>query len=176
MLKICVIANKRDLKENYSKFIDSCDKVVRINKMDNLSSGLTGTKTDIVFTVTGRDYFRYTRKFRNVDTLRKAKVIFCPQDEYIVRQYVSRECIKDWEILKGDSETERWMTTSKAVHYLINAYPNKNIYFLGDIERRKRTTSVWHNKPHKEDIFFDRLINKGILIPILGNHDFINNE
>lgn len=78
MLKICVIANKQDLKENYSKFIDSCDKVVRINKMDNLSSGLTGTKTDIVFTVTGRDYFRYTRKFRNVDTLRKAKVIFLP--------------------------------------------------------------------------------------------------
>lgn len=173
-MKICVVTNKRDLKENYSNFVDSCDKVVRINKMDNLSSGLTGTKTDIVFTVTCSDYFRYTRKFRNVDVLRKAEVFFTPQNDYIIKQYVERECIKNYHILENNPEIDKWTTSSRAVYHITNTYPNEIIYFLGDIERKKRTTSIWHNNPHKENIFFDVLIKQGVLIPILGDCNFIN--
>lgn len=175
MLKICIVANKRDLKENYSNFVDSCDIVVRINKMDNLHSGLAGTKTDIVFTTTCGDYFKYSRKFRNVDVLRKAEVFFTPQKDYIIKQYVNRECIKNYHILKPDSKTERWTTTSKAVRFFAEKFPNEHIYFLGDVGRRKRTPgTMWHNKPGAENVFFDILIKQGVLVPILGNPDFIN--
>lgn len=174
-MKICLISNKPDLKENYSDFIDSCDKVVRINKMDNLHSGLTGAKTDIVFTVTCRDYFRYSRKFRNVDVLRKAEVFFTPQTEFVIKQYVARECIKNWHILKSDPRTDRWTTTSTALYHLTILYPDEKIYFLGDTQRMKRSPGIlYHNKPKIEEAFFSDLIEKKILIPILGNHDYMN--
>lgn len=46
--RICIVSNKRNLKRNYSAFVDSCDKIMRVNKMDNLNSGLAGTRTDIL--------------------------------------------------------------------------------------------------------------------------------
>lgn len=45
--KIAVISNKTDFKRNYSKTINECDLVVRVNKMDGLYTGATGNKVDM---------------------------------------------------------------------------------------------------------------------------------
>lgn len=170
-MNIALVSNKHHLTRQYTPFVDSCDKVMRINKMDNLDTGLTGTRTDMALVSLHQGYFNFSRLNRHADLLHVIpELYFFPDAPWMTTNYTSSEGIKQWENLP------RWMhvrvrklTACGAGIFLVrHLYPDATIYFLGDVNAWQRTPSFGGGHScHAENAMITLLQKQGILVPIL---------
>ncbi|MFR9534912.1 MAG: hypothetical protein SNG49_08745 [Rikenellaceae bacterium] len=173
--KVCIISNVKQLQADYSDFVDSCDKVIRVSKMCNLDSDLTGRKTDVALVACWDDYMRYSREERHVNELKKVpRLIFLPSFKHCVDKFVQDEDIRAWEYLsqKIERATYRYSTVSKAIALAESLYPNAQLYFIGDLDVALRTGSTSSHVESGDDQYLKRLIDEGKLIhlsPAGGN-------
>lgn len=166
-MRIAVVSNKQNLKINYSNTIDSCDKVIRVNKMDNLDSGLSGERTDIAVVSTSGNYFSYSPQQRHVDVLKKCEHVYFlggPNENYAKQIGLKNYSVFDHDL---DYSSVRWTAVVKAVILATYLFPEAEILFLGDWKRVERCTSEWHNRARAEDFYFEVLREKGKLIPLI---------
>lgn len=173
-MKICLISNKIHLDDNYSKFVNSCDKVVRVNKMENFNSGLTGGRVDVCYLNPCKKYFRWGDEYTNRHLLKYAEMIFVGGTRWNINQFCSRYGIKQWRWLEAEKVDIKWTTFSIALKDLSIHYPKSTIYFLGDEKRVDRCPLGWHNNADEEDEFFNKLVQQNRLVPILGQKKYIN--
>lgn len=171
---VCICSNKCDMKRDYSEFIDSCDVVVRINKFNNLQTGLVGTKIDLVIIGAYSEYFTYSSKRRNTDKLFEAKELYCLYNDvnYMLKwleieprlrgriQGLPKEFPK--ESLEG-----KFTTTSLGIKLALQKFPDAQIYFFGDLDYKVRTNGDRYHQNSKENEFMSELIDSGKVIHIL---------
>ncbi len=169
-LRLCLIANKTDLKRDYSDFIDSCDIVMRINKMDNLASGLAGSKTDIALISCCTEYLNHTRKKRNADLLTSIPILYFNDEEpERTPGFAFSEKLEHGNLIPPDISlcTPAFTTLSKGLLLADYLYPGAIIHFLGDSNMAKRTPGSRKHHPGPENAFMQTMIATGRVVPIL---------
>ncbi len=176
-MNVCIISNKQNLEHNYSRFIDSCEKVMRISKMDNLDSGQAGTKTDIAFVSVCSAYFWHSRQKRHVDVLKTVpEIYFNNEDWNRTLQFVKNEQIENWQFIPKEisAMTCNFTTVGKAIPLASSLYPDAQLYYLGDVKAAIRAPgSPKHGPFHKKETdMITSLINSGRLIDITNDPRF----
>lgn len=167
--KVCIVSNKCDLKRNYSEFVDSCDVVMRISKMDNLDTGLTGKRTDVALVSCFHRYFEFSREARHVDELKSVpEVYFLNEYKKESRAFVAKEGLTGWRFMPGPVSlaTPYFTTLSKGVALADHLFPDALLYFLGDCEGELRAPPGTHPFA-RENLFIRDLIARGRLVPML---------
>lgn len=171
--KVCVISNRPYFTRDYSDFIDSCDVVIRVNKMCNLYTQLTGSKTDVAIVDCWKVYMQYSREQRNTDVLHKIPhVLFFASNAGTGRleQYLQEEKFTNWSFFPPalEQRTPYFTAVTKAITFAEWLYPEATIYFLGDpyVRIRTRTTRGYHTQSGDDD-YQKELIDSGKMILIM---------
>lgn len=168
--RICIISNKRDLKRNYSTFVDSCDKIIRVSKMDNLDSGLTGTRTDIAVVSCFPGYAAFSPAARHMDALRKVPEIYFNNEELgYSNEFACREKLANWKFMPGavHRSTPNFTTLSKALCLADYLFPNDHLYYLGDIRMELRAPGSPKHHAGPENAYLQALMDSGRMTAIL---------
>lgn len=136
--KIAVVANG-PVYRNYSEFIDSCDLVVRVNKMEEMSSGKLGTKTDVLVASlygSGYPYFsEHPEKLREIPM-----VYYNPENRSVTERFCERHHLPARFIPPNvDRNTKGFTTLAKAAVLAHTLYPEDLIFFIGDRDVGVRT-------------------------------------
>lgn len=171
-MNICIVSNKRDFEQDYSAFVDSCDVVIRISKMDNIDSGCTGSKTDMVLVSVWDGYLNHSREDRHMDLLKKVETIYFNNEEIKAsEEFAEEEGLTNCSFMPQQVHDDTWCftTTGKAIYLARHLFPDAQLYYLGDIDSMVRTgNSPKHKKSYeKEDGFIRGLVSEGVLIPLL---------
>ena len=172
--RICLVSNKKNLQRNYSEFVDSCDLVMRINKMENLHSGLAGTRTDMALISCCGAYMAFPREKRNTDILPSIPMLyFNDEDPNRTQAYAYTENLAHWRTIPPDVSrcTHNFTTLSKGILLAYHLYPNASIYYLGDCDMNHRVSRIGKHQPEPENAFIQSMISSGCLIPILEDSD-----
>lgn len=168
--RICVVSNKRDLTRNYSAFVDSCDKVIRVSKMDNLDSGLAGVKTDIVLISCFAAYLAFSPEERHVELLRRVPEIYFNNEELgYSNEFACQEGLENWKFMPGavHRSTGNFTTLSKALCLADYLFPQAQLYYLGDTDMALRAAGSSKHHAPRENAYMQSLIDSGRVIPIL---------
>lgn len=140
---VCVVSNKHDYTSSYSTFVDSCDIVIRVNKMESQGTCLTGTKTDIVMVAVNDIYYSYTAEARKVDLLKKVPAIVLGRFSNGLIDKFKEEVGSD-NVCKYPpfiwSKAVRMSSFGQAVVLALSVFPDAKVYFLGDVDCQKRTS------------------------------------
>ncbi|MFI3244277.1 MAG: hypothetical protein R3Y56_08500 [Akkermansia sp.] len=172
--RVCIISNKEDIDRDYSAFVDSCDIVVRVNKMGNLSSGLTGSKTDLAVVSCWRHYMSFSREDRHLEHLKQVPAIaFLTDDTPLTRRFVEAESLERWCYIAPsvDAATQRFSTLTKAIALADYYYPDSQLYYLGDLEVALRTNNSVKHTRSGDNAYLKRLIKQKRLIPIMQEEE-----
>lgn len=168
--RVVIISNRHAFTRDYSVFVDHCDVVIRVNKMENLDDGLTGKKTDVAVVAACQPYLSYTRAQRKVDVLKQVPLIFLHPDPYeSLDKFCSEEDINngitipyDWQIA-----TPYYTTLGKAIYIAEHTFPTAKLFFLGDTSMALRTCNINYHRHSTEQQYINTLISSGKLISIL---------
>lgn len=131
-MNICIVSNKQDIKENYSDFVDSCHKVIRINKMENLNGGKSGTKTDIAVISVIQLYLAYPPAERHLSELHDVSEIYFPYSPGSqAKQFAETEKFANWKFLPREVEEKTFLftTAAKAICLAVYLFPTSRIFF-----------------------------------------------
>jgi hypothetical protein len=182
-MKIVIVSNKKDLKRNYSDFIDSCDLVFRSGKLDNIESGLTGTRTDLALLPVHSRYLAFDEKQRHIEYIRNnvPHLMFFNEDRWEdnILPFLKREGLENKKISFFPNQMVRkhagqfFTTTIVLLTYTIELYPGHDIFFLGDLSTLTRTTLPDGTTPvpkatiDHEMFFVKQMLQSGKFVPIL---------
>ena len=187
--KIVVISNKKNLKRNYSKFIESCDVVCRSGKLDNIESGLTGSRIDIALIPVHQRQAAFSRAEQHLDILKERCRHICffeePSVIQSVRKFIEDEKLREIPGMNVEFIPSEFIkkyaghfftTTIVLSTWMIENNPDAEVYFLGDLGTFTRTilpngcSAVPEKLIMKETKFVRDLISKGKIIPILEDN------
>ncbi len=180
-MNIAIISNIRNLEHNYSPFIDSCDKILRINKMENVESGLSGNRTDILLVSVWYGYLWYSRKARKMDILKTVPEIYFNNEQIKAgTAFAEKEELQNWKFMPKEvhDSTWRFTTLGKGIRLMDFLYPDATLYYLGDMDSKVRTPRDQKHASvrNRENGYMESLIQEGRLAPILGNPLYFDNE
>lgn len=169
--KCAIVTNKCNHIKNYSDFIDSCDAVIRINKMDNLATRLVGSKTTDVLVASFWYYRKFSPEARKMQILRdeSVQVWFIPEKNNTAEEYANEENIKNWKWMSEKAYIKEidCTTAGLAVSLARDIYPDYDIYFIGDIDPKVRAPGSLKHPYEKEYNYIKHEISLGHLIPVL---------
>ena len=171
-MKIVIVSNKPDLEEDYSDFVDSCDIVVRINKLDSITYGKTGTKTDIIFLAVWYEFYENQVAFKHINYM-KNSIIYMTAEEKL-KHYIDlfKNKINPIQpVFIYDYITSS--TINHALYIIHKLYSGEKIYYIGDKSTYTRVGNGHKNTWFDSDYYFNRLEKEGILIPIINNDNYM---
>lgn len=170
-IKVCIVSNRLEFKYNYSKFIDSCDQVIRVSKMCNLDTGLTGTRTDIAVVNVNGIYLMYSKKRRHIkQLLNTPKIFLFSWGKRHISRFIKEINLKKFYPYPNNYFVNlRQLTTfAYAVVLAKLAFPEAKLYCLADTDLNKRTRVRLHRGPQSQDgPFIDYMISSNQLTNIL---------
>lgn len=176
--KLVVVSNKCNHERDYSRFIDSCDKVIRCNRMDSLDTGLVGTKTTDVLVASYWYYESFNESARKIDVLRRddVQVWFIPEPNATGPEYAEREKIKNWKYLSFQNyiQVGDFTTFGMAIGLAITSYPEYDIYVIGDLEPMIRAPGSTKHPYSKEQEFIKTAIQTRQVRPVLELEEQFN--
>lgn len=168
--RICVVSNRPWFARNYSDFVDSCDLVIRISKMENLGSGLSGARTDMAVVSCWNEYMTFSAEARKVDVLRQLpSVYFEPYDIPLTLRFCRTEHLRNWAFIPTEPNTRshHFSTFGKAVVLANWLYPHAHIFCLGDASVALRTHNCFKHIHSAEMSVMADFHREGILTWIL---------
>lgn len=163
-LKVCVVTNAHKSIKDYSELVDSMDVVIRINRMENLDKGFSGTKTDMCLVTVGELYESYGIKNIHLDVLKEAPIKFfsCIRAEE-AHNFAEKYDIQDYHFTPGDMYTwgKFWTTAGYAAQLALRLFPDCELYFLGTVSAAKRTAGQREHTFSGETQWLRQLIDEG---------------
>ena len=133
-MKVCVVANAPTSIKDYSAIVDSMDVVCRINSMENLDKGFSGTKTDMAVVTVGDLYESYGDEYTHLEVLKSLPIKFfsCIRAEE-AHNYAEKKGITDYHFTPGDMYIwgKFWTTAGYALQLCLRLWPDCELYFLG---------------------------------------------
>ena len=166
-MQILLVTNKRDHTSDHSLLVDSFDLVARVNGLESLDSGATGTRTDLAIVMPGFAYFRRPHEDLHFPALRAARrVIFSrvPSPTLGPAAAARLAGLSRWS-LTGPllaAECAGLTTVHEALLLLIRAFPTARLYALGDRATLTRAPAH-HRTADKEDSLLQRLLDSSLL-------------
>lgn len=139
---VCVVSNKHDYDVSYSTFVDSCDVVIRVNKMESQGTCLTGSKTDIAVIAVNDIYYSYTDEERKVDVLKKTPLVVLGRSNDALtakfKEELATEAVCDYPAFMW-KKAFHMTTFAQAVVLALSVFPDAKVYFLCDLDCYKRS-------------------------------------
>jgi hypothetical protein len=169
-MNVCIIGNKEILDEDYSSQVASADIVVRISKMCNYDSGLTGSCTDILYLEPNWNWPWYSEKRRHTHLFKDIPVIRIRESWWVrtgchLRDsgYVEKDQV---EIIPKSVESifPGFTTFALAVADMNRRHPRAHINLVAaDVgDARLEFLRLFH--PHSQEVqYIEDLAEKGIL-------------
>lgn len=167
---VAVVSNKPVFNKNYSEFIDSCDAVVRISKMDNLTSGTAGSFTDVVLVANSVAYSMHGCVRWNLDALRKTPLVWLLYDqedkkdlnaEWMQRVHANGGVFLFTDIANSSQYETTW---AMGIKQAFQNWSRCHVYAVGTLDVKLRTGSGWcWHKFSKENDWMGKLITAGKL-------------
>ena len=170
---ICVVSNKLDMKRNYSKFIDSCDFVVRSGKACNINTGLTGSKLDCMVLSIPKRYWEFSEERRHIKEIKERAKLILFLGGYIKYQdmfYTKYNLKQPFGQIPGLplKDYSHYTSTIATVCYFRAICPFSKIYFFGDLTSDVRTKdSYTPNHKGEDDYIIQDLIDRKLVTHIL---------
>lgn len=139
--RVVVISNKHDYKRNYSEFIDSCDVVVRVNKMNALPTGVVGRRCDMCVSASWLRTLLHTPEERRDSVLQQLPRVYYltdPLDDYGWREH--RRIVGSRYALAAEypfymlSKTITWTSFARAAWLVRHMFPAAELYVLCDYD------------------------------------------
>lgn len=163
---VAIVTNKDRFNRNYSKFIDSCDVVIRLNKLENVDTGTAGSITDIAIVRNSGAYFKYSEANRHLHKLRDIPLVWlCHSDKGELNEELLRKTALNGGVLMYTAVTEKnakYTTYAAAVQYALQSWSRCHIYGVGTFAIETRTTDGWcFHKESKENLMLEDLIKAG---------------
>lgn len=163
-LKVCVVTNAHKSVKDYSEQVDNMDVVIRINRMENLDKGFSGTKTDMCVVTVGDLYESYGVKNIHLDVLKEAPIKFfsCIRAEE-AHNFAEKHNITDYHFTPGDMYIwgKFWTTAGYATQLALRLFPDCELYFLGTISAAKRTAGQREHSFSGETQWLQQLLAEG---------------
>lgn len=163
-LKVCVVTNAHKSIKDYSELVDSMDVVIRINSMENLDRGFSGTKTDMCLVTVGALYESYGDAVTHLEVLKKAPIKFfsCIRAEE-ANIYAKKKGITDYHFTPGDMYIwgKFWTTAGYALQLALRLFPDCELYFLGTVSAAKRTAGQKEHSHSGETQWIQQMIDEG---------------
>lgn len=169
MPKIVIISNIPDLDKNLSDFVDSCDIIMRINKMENIKTKKTGTKTTHALIDICPAYLSFTKEERQHDLLARIPNLYVTAlQEELTYDFLRKENLPNAECLSHEfnQKTQDFTTFGKAVSLLHNLYPKEIIHVIGSLSTKTRTDNRQDHVQSKEDSYIANLLYQNVLYPL----------
>lgn len=167
--RVCIVSNRPYFERDYSAFIDSCDVVIRVSKMGNLDTGLTGCKTDMAVVSCWQHYMTYSRAERHVEELCQVPYIyFVPWQKELTRQFACSEGIQGWAFLPPATERKsiQFTTFAKAVVLGEWLFPEAELFCLADMDVSLRCHAANHINSG-DNAYLASLVSSGRMTCIL---------
>ena len=168
--RVCIVSNRHAFLRDYSSFVDGCDVVIRISKMENLDDGLTGQKTDMAVVACWGGYLAYSRAQRHVEALKNVPMVFFdPETIELTRRFCEQEGITRWAFIPEAEQTSSWhfSTFGKAVLLADRLFPDAELFSLADLDVSVRTSNSPKHTYSGEQAYVDSLVKSGRLKSIL---------
>ncbi len=168
--RVCVVSNRPYFERDYSAFIDSCDVVIRVSKMGNLDTGLSGSKTDMAVVACWQGYMNFSRAARHVDALLQASmVLFDSETAALTQRFCESENIRPWAFLPPEVERRsfRFSTFGKAVVLADWLFPEAELFCLADMDVAVRTANSPKHTRSGDNAYLASLVRSGKLTCIL---------
>lgn len=171
--KVCIVSNRPWFSQDYSSFIDSCDEVIRCNRMCNLDTGRTGSKTTMALVAACVAHSRYSPQEQRVDVLRKLdRVYFVPNPtpgQELSEQFCKKNNIPSRLFVPAEVWESHfaYSTFALAIALAEHLFPDAQLYCLGDLHALDRVPewADYHQK-NGEDAYIQRMLREGRLICI----------
>jgi hypothetical protein len=161
------------MKRNYSKFIDSCDFVVRSGKACNINTGLAGSKLDCMVLSLPRRYWDFSEERRHIKEIKERAKLILFLGGYIKYQdlfYTKHNLFQPFGQIPSLPlpKYSHYTSTIAATCFFTAICPNSKIYFFGDLTAAERTKdSPTPNHTDEDDYIIKDLIERGKVIHIL---------
>lgn len=168
--RVCVVSNRPYYARDYSAFVDSCDVVIRINKLESLVTELAGQKTDMAVVGCWHGYFYFSRAARHVDELLQVPRIFFDLESWeLTHQFCESEGIHQWSFLPPyvESHSYCFSTFGKAVYLAHWLFPEAELFCLADPDVALRTGNSPKHIKSGETAFLSSLFDSDKLTCIL---------
>lgn len=165
--KVIIVSNKREHDKDYSGFVDSCDVVVRVNKLDNIDDGKTGTKTDIAVVWPNVSYWKYTPQQQHIAIVRNVERLYLIGPQPAAIDFCKRYNIRKYfpyppELMPFVGIAPHfWTACAKAVKLADTLFPEDELYFLGDIDCVTRSGFGEWDVTSDENTYLTDLVTKG---------------
>lgn len=163
---IACIQNQRCVVRNYSEFIDKCDLVVRSGKMDNIETGRTGTRTDIVFASTPKEWQPYSEEEQHIKETNAVPLIFMNMHS----GGKIPDSIVNWFAYPFEFEHYGFTLSATVVDFMHKTFPDAKIFNLGVHDPQKRVDLLTFNSTvhadSTEEAFYDKLVQEGVVVDI----------
>lgn len=171
--KVCIVSNRPWFNRDYSHFIDSCDEVIRCNRMCNLDTGRTGSKTTLALVAACVAHSRYSPKEQRVDVLRKLdRVYFVPNPtpgQELSESFCKKNDIPSRLLVPAEvwDSHYAYSTFALAIALAEHLFPDAQLYCLGELEAASRVPA-WadYHQKNGEDAYIQRMLDEGKLICI----------
>lgn len=165
-MKICLISNYEDTSIDHSEFIDSCDVVMRVNRMTNYDSGHVGSKTTHLWVHAGSTLHLMIDDSYKV-MLEDIPNVIMSTDTWDMKYQIPRfkkEIKEDFVFDKTAIGKVGQVYTSVvlAYKYLQRNFPNETIHFIGDVSRTIRIPET-DDRVHT---FWKEQLNADIMVHI----------
>lgn len=168
--RVCIVSNRPYFTRNYSAFVDSCDVVIRISKMCNIDTGLSGFRTDMAVVACWQGYLAFSRKARHMDALLQVPFLFFdPESMGLTQKFCEDEQISRWSFLPPavEKKSYHFSTFGKAVVLADWLFPDSELYCLADLDVSQRTGNSPKHTQSQEKPFIDTLLESGRLTNII---------
>lgn len=163
-LKVCVVTNAHKSIQDYSEQVDNMDIVIRINSMENLDKGFSGTKTDMAVVTVGDLYRSYGDAYTHLEVLKNAPIKFfsCIRAEE-GHLYAQEKGITNYHFTPGDMYIwgKFWTTAGYATQLALRLWPDCELYFLGTASAAIRTSKQLEHTYSGETEWLTRMIEEG---------------
>lgn len=163
-LKVCVVSNAHKSIQDYSEQVNNMDIVIRINSMENLDKGFSGTKTDMAVVTVGDLYCSYGDDYTHLDVLKSAPIKFfsCIRAEE-GHIYAQEKGITNYHFTPGDMYIwgQFWTTAGYATQLALRLWPDCDLYFVGTASAAIRSSKQREHTYSGETEWFNQMIAEG---------------
>ena len=164
--KVAVVSNKHRYKKNYSKFIDSCDIVVRVNRMENANTGSSGNRTDVLCLSNSQAYFVYDKMTGCAAPVPDVPLVWTTlSEDEKVKPLLDIGMNGGVQVFIPGSNVDRcWTTYAAAIKSCMQSWSRCHVYAVGTFDVKTRTGDGWiYHKHSDESIALNKYLNEGRL-------------
>ena len=140
--RICVVSNAPESERDWSSTIDEMDEVWRVNKLENIDKGWSGSRCDVAVLTVGPIYRTFSPEEQHLAALKEAGKIWLFRPRAAEgRAWMRHIGHTNWALLPEalHARCKGYTTLGLAVAQALYTHPKAQLFLCGDLSAATRT-------------------------------------